>query len=211
MALAIARHKPARLILASRTKSKIEKVVSIIRESGSGIPVDTVVVDLSSQASIRHAAQDVKALAPKLDIVINNAGVNVQDYQPNKDGIEMHFGTNHIGLFLLTNLVMENIKKAAEESGVGGSTRIINLTSAGHRLSPIRFSDYNFKLTAEELPVEERPPLGLSGSIINLEVPYSPFIAYGQSKTANILFSLYLTKRLKKRGIVSYSVHPGCM
>jgi NAD(P)-dependent dehydrogenase (short-subunit alcohol dehydrogenase family) len=211
MALAIARHKPAKLILASRTKSKIEQVVSIIRESGSGIPVNTVVVDLSSQASIRRAAQDVKALTPKLDIVINNAGVNVQDYQLNKEGIEMHFGTNHIGLFLLTNLVMENIKKAAEESGVGGSTRIINLTSAGHRLSPIRFSDYNFKLTAEELPAGERPPSGLSDSITNPEVPYSPFIAYGQSKTANILFSLYLTEHLKERGIVSYSVHPGCM
>ena len=167
-------------------------------------------MDLSSQESVRYAAQEINILTSQLDVVINNAGVNVQDYQLNKERIEMHFGTNHIGLFLLTNLILDKIRNAAKESGLTGSTRIINLTSAGHRLSPIRFSDYNFDRKMKELPIEEQSPPGLPESIFNTHKAYSPFIAYGQSKTANILFSLYLSEYLKAQGIVSYSVHPGC-
>lgn len=86
----------------------------------------------------------------------------------------------------------------------------MNLTSAGHRLSPIRFSDYNFSKPLDQIPEVERPPPGLPSAFSEPGVAYSSFVAYGQSKTANILFSVSLTEKLRDRGVVSYSVHPGC-
>lgn len=210
MAIAVAKHSPSQLILASRTKSRIEEVISKIKESGSSAPVKPVVVNLSDQDSIREAAKEISSLAPRIDILLNNAAVNVQDYQTTKEGIELHFGTNHIGLFLLTNLLLENIRNAARNSSSKGSTRIVNVTSAGHRLSPIRWSDWNFKLPPDQLPESERPPPGLPAMFYDYKQPYSTFLAYGQCKTANILFSLYLNKYLQSEGILSYSTHPGC-
>jgi NAD(P)-dependent dehydrogenase (short-subunit alcohol dehydrogenase family) len=119
----------------------------------------------------------------------------------------MHFGVNHIGLFLLTNLLIPLIRTAATTSRKG-ATRIVNLTSAGHRLSPIRFSDYNFSI--KEIPLDERPPAGLPLSVFNPEKGFSTFVAYAQSKTGNILFSVALEKRLSGGGIRSFAVHPGC-
>jgi NAD(P)-dependent dehydrogenase (short-subunit alcohol dehydrogenase family) len=209
MAVAIATHKPALFILASRSKEKMDTVIKEINTKASDINIKTVEVDLASQQSIRNAAEEIKALTPKLDVIINNAGVNVPEKELTKEGIELHFGTNHIGLFLLTNLLIPSLSAAAKVSEKG-STRIINLSSAGHRLSPIRFSDYNFSKTLAEIPVNQRPPPGLPSAFSEPGIAYSSFVAYGQSKTANILFSVSLNGKLKTQGIVSYSVHPGC-
>lgn len=87
----------------------------------------------------------------------------------------------------------------------------MNLTSAGHRLSPVRFSDYNFKKAIEDLPEEERPPPGLPEKLMpGKGETYNTFLAYGQSKTANILFSGSLNEELGERGVRTYAVHPGC-
>ncbi|PMD37074.1 NAD(P)-binding protein [Hyaloscypha variabilis F] len=209
IALAISRHSPSLVILASRTASKINQVIDSIHASKPSCLVKSLTLDLSSQSSIRSAAKELNALTQKLDIIINNAALNVPDYETTQEGIEMHFGTNHIGLFLLTNLVLPSVLSAVSSSAVPGSTRIVNMTSAGHRLSPIRFSDYNFRKVASELPMEERPPEGLPKALTDPERPYSPFVAYGQSKTGNILFSVSLTEALGGRGVRSFSVHPG--
>ncbi|KAK0126724.1 hypothetical protein ONS95_008304 [Cadophora gregata] len=171
----------------------------------------SITIDLSSHRSVRTAAKEILSQAPKIDILINNAAVNVQSYEKTEQGIEMHFGTNHTGLFLLTNLLLPSlIAAAASSSSKPGQTRIVNLTSAGHRLSPIRFSDCNFKRRVEDLPEEERPPPGLPGPLMPAQgETYNPFLAYGQSKTANILFSGSLNKALGERGVRSYAVHPG--
>ncbi|TVY65565.1 Short-chain dehydrogenase TIC 32-chloroplastic-like protein [Lachnellula suecica] len=158
-----------------------------------GVSPGTVEINLASQASIRKAAEEIKALTPKLDVIINNAGINVLTHEYTAEGIELHFGTNHIGLFLLTNLLLKAFPKP----------RVVNLTSAGHRLSPIRFSDYNF--TKKDVPEAEQPPPGLPAQFFEGGGAYSGFVAYGQSKTANILFSV----SLQRRGIASYAVHPG--
>jgi NAD(P)-dependent dehydrogenase (short-subunit alcohol dehydrogenase family) len=210
MSLAIAAHKPALLVLASRSQTKINKVIEEIRSNGSNIPVSSVVVDLSSFPSIRSAATSIKTLTSKLDIIINNAAVNPLSRQLTERGIELHFGTNHLGPFLLTNLLLPQLELAAKSSGVPGSTRIVNLTSQGHRISPIRFSDINFEKLSRDLPVGEKPSPGLPPAFFDPEKAFSPFVAYGQSKTANILFSVHLTKLLKEKGIRSYAVHPGC-
>ncbi|KAF8848988.1 NAD(P)-binding protein [Acephala macrosclerotiorum] len=213
MALSIASHEPSLLILASRTASKIEEVISKILSSSSTPSllkekIKVIQIDLSGQKSIREAAKEIEGLTDRLDVVINNAALNVPLYETTKEGIEMHFGTNHIGLFLLTNLLLSLILKSASSS-LPGSTRIVNLTSAGHRLSPIRFSDYNFKKLYVDLPEDEQPPKGLPPRLLDAKEAYNPFIAYGQSKTANILMSVSLNERLGKKGVRSYSVHPG--
>jgi NAD(P)-dependent dehydrogenase (short-subunit alcohol dehydrogenase family) len=127
MVTSIAQHHPALLILASRTRSKIDEVISGARRVAPHVHIEAVTVDLSFQTSVRAAAQEILDLAPKLDIVINHAGVNVMHHQLTPEGIEMHFGTNHIGLFLLTNLILEKIRKGAIEAAQKGSTRIINV------------------------------------------------------------------------------------
>lgn len=164
-------------------------------------------LDLMSQASIRFAASEISSLTDRLDIIINNAGIMTQKRQWTKEGIEGQFGANHIGHFLLTTLLQSQLLKAAK-SNPAGATRVVNLTSLGHYLSPVRFSDYN--LQKSEVPEDEKhkplPPTFAKSE----EDGYNGFIAYGQGKTANILFSLGINERWVKSGISSYAVHPGC-
>ncbi|KAK5062719.1 hypothetical protein LTR84_004793 [Exophiala bonariae] len=210
MALALAAHDPALLVFASRTKSKMEEVSSKVKSVHGKTKIELVGVDLASLASVREAAKTINSIVDRIDILINNAAVVLQRHESTQEGLEMQFGTNHIGPFLLTNLLLPKIIAAAENSATKGSIRIINLTSQGHIISPIRFSDTNFKKRPEDLPLEERP---MSRPGVSFDPPpgetYVPFVAYGQSKTANVLFSVSLTKKLASKGIRSIATHPG--
>lgn len=169
--------------------------------------IKTVVLDLMSQDSIRKAASEIANLAPRIDTIINNAGFMTPKRQLTAEGIEAQFGANHVGHFLLTNLLMPQLLAAAK-TNAPGVTRVVNLTSLGHRLSPVRFHDYNFE--GKDIPPEEQhpplPPMFAKGS----DGAYNGWISYGQAKTANILFTIELNKLLNNKGIVSYAVHPGC-
>jgi NAD(P)-dependent dehydrogenase (short-subunit alcohol dehydrogenase family) len=210
-AIAFASQSPQTLILASRTQSKLEGVASEIQSQYPSVNVKLVSLDLSSQESIRNAAKEISNSIDQLDLLVNNAGVVVLERQWTPEGIELQFGTNHIGPFLFTNLLLPLMIKAAQSSSSKpASTRIINVSSHGHRLSPVRFHDWNFEKNHEDIPEEERPFSGLSGPFAKTtEDGYPGFIAYGQSKTANVLFTVYLQERLKEKGIMSYSLHPG--
>ncbi|KAF2182992.1 NAD(P)-binding protein [Zopfia rhizophila CBS 207.26] len=208
IASSIASQNPALLILASRTQSKLDEVARKIKDAYPNANVRTVLLDLMSQAQIKKAAVEVSASTDKLDIIINNAGVMTQTRTWTPELIEGQFGANHIGHFLFTNLLLPLVLKAAKSSP-SGATRIVNLTSLGHRLSPVRFHDYNFE--GKEIPAEEEPPRDLPPMLQKMDGGYNGYLAYGQAKTANILFSVYLTQHLKKEGIVSYAVHPGCL
>ncbi|KAJ4351416.1 uncharacterized protein N0V89_006758 [Didymosphaeria variabile] len=205
-ALSIASQSPALLILASRTHSKLDAVTKSIKDAYSNINIQTVALDLMSQDSVRKAAVEIAGLTPRIDIIINNAGFMTPKHHFTMEGIEAQFGANHIGHFLLTNLLMPRLLAAAK-TNAPGLTRVVNLTSLGHRLSPIRFHDYNFE--GNDIPPEEQPaplpPMFTKGQ----EGAYNGYISYGQAKTANILFSVELSKLLKEKGIVSYAVHPG--
>ena len=207
-ALAIATQQPGLLILASRSKSKLDDVVTLIKRHHPEVNIKIVLLDLLQQDSIRQAADEIKAMTDKVHILINNAGVMLQHRVTTKEGIEGQFAANHLGHFLLTNLLMDRLRAAAASSP-RGSVRVINVSSQGHRLSPIRFHDYNFE--DKPIPDEEKPPFPLTGTFAKPMDGYFGFLAYGQSKTANILFSISLTQRLKDEGIVSYSLHPGSM
>lgn len=206
-ALAFASQEPDLLILASRTRSKLEAVGDQIKTQYPNTRVELVTLDLSSQQSIRQAVTEINLLTSKLDILINNAAVNAQARQFTPEGLEMTFGTNHIGTFLFTNLLLPLLLNAAK---AGAGTRIITLSSAGHRLSPIRFSDYNFE--GKEVPPEEDHFKPLPGSFARCtEDGYNGMVTYGQSKTANILFTLYLQSHLAEQGVGAYTLHPGSM
>ncbi|KAK5991686.1 Short-chain dehydrogenase TIC 32 [Cladobotryum mycophilum] len=209
-AFAIASQQPERLILASRTKKNIDAVVADIKSSFPSASIDELLLDLSSLKSVRAAAANLNTRITKLDILINNAGIMaLPTRQLSEDGIEMQFATNHVGHFLFTNLILDTLRTAARENGPG-QTRIINISSNGHRFSPVRFDDVNFD--GVPVPSEQQPDVEtLTKRIgkIDWQDGYEKFVSYGQSKTANILFSLYLREQLAKSGVLSFSVHPG--
>ena len=208
-ALGFALGQPKTLVLASRTKVNLEAVAGAIGMKYPKVDVKIVLVDFASQESVRAAAADVKKLVSKIDILVNNAAVVPHSRKWTAEHIELQFGANHIGHFLFTNLLLPLLREAAKDASPG-DTRIINVSSGGHNLSPIRFHDYNFE--GKPIPDEENPNT-FRGNGMNLnntsEDGYPFFVAYGQCKTANILFSLYLQEHLKSAGITSYALHPG--
>lgn len=173
-------------------------------------------MDLSSQATVRAAAAEVLSWTdvPTIDIVINSAGVALLPERTlSEDGIELTFATNHIGHFLFTCLIMPKLLRAAQTNPIKGATRIINVSSGSPHNAGIRWSDINFDKPSTALPLEEQPnyavhaawniPDAATRSYIGLE-------AYNQSKVANVLFGIALTRRLYERhGILSLAVHPG--
>ncbi|KAK7448309.1 hypothetical protein CaCOL14_002582 [Colletotrichum acutatum] len=215
-ASAFASQRPERLILTGRSPEKIQASISTLKAAYPGVQYDALVMDLSSIASVRAAAAKIHedSSIPTVNILVNNAGVMaLPDLQLSKDDVEMTFATNHVGHFLFTNLILPKIIKAAETSST--PTRIINVSSYGHQFSPIRFSDINFRKIPAELPEEERPDLQKASFLTGedwSDKSYVGFLSYGQSKTANILFSVSLTQKLEaKYGIKSYAIHPGAV
>ncbi|KAI0551222.1 hypothetical protein F4679DRAFT_145156 [Xylaria curta] len=207
-ALAFASQEPANLILMSRTKDKLEAMADVIRASYPDVNVQPIIMDLASQESIRNAAAEVSRIIPTLDLLVNNAGCVHRLRRWTAEGIEMQFGVNHIGTFLLTKLLFPLLRAAAKRSASPGATRVINLSSHGHMLSPVRFHDYNME--NKEIPPEERPRSGMPPAFAKAsEDGYLSTIAYSQSKTANILFTLYLQDHATASGVMSYALHPG--
>ena len=136
-------------------------------------------LDLTSLESVRAFAEWYAERHDRLHLLVNNAGVMYTPFEHTAEGFEMQFGTNHVGHFLLTCLLVPQLL-------ADPPSRVINLSSGGHRGSDIVWDDINF---------ERRD--------------YDKFAAYGQSKTANILFSVELDRRLGDRGVHAYAVHPG--
>lgn len=115
----------ARVGLICRTPAKCEDAKSAILQAVPSAELDGFTADLSSQAEIRRVAADIKRTYPKIDVLINNAGIVENTFKRSVDGIEMTFAVNHLAYFLLTNLLLEPIKAAAP-------SRIINVSSAAH-------------------------------------------------------------------------------
>lgn len=169
----------ARVILACRSEAKARSAMNEIREAVSGAQLELVRLDLSSFESVRGAAAEIAELAPKLDILVNNAGLAGQKGLT-ADGFELTFGTNHLGPYLLTRLLLPNLQAATP-------ARIVNVASRAHyRTGPIDFT---------KVRKETATPTG--------------FPEYCQSKLANVLFTRELARRLEGQDIDVYAVHPG--
>jgi NAD(P)-dependent dehydrogenase (short-subunit alcohol dehydrogenase family) len=181
-AKSIAAAEPALLILAGRSKEKLEETASAIHQSYEGVATKQVLLDLGSMDDVRRAATEVNNWGdvPKIDVVVNNSAIMNVPYQLTADGFELQLATNYLGHFLFTNLIMKKIL-AAE------SPRIITLGSDAHRLSPLRWGDLHFD----------------NGAL------YNGWAAYGQSKTAMMLMAIALAERLRDRGLLAFTIHPG--
>lgn len=181
-AITLAHSSPSIILLLGRSVAKIQPTIDSIHKVNPSIVTKFVPVNLDSLSSVRSAANVIlnDASIPYIDVMINNAG-GWGPYSVTEDGIESTFATNHLSHFLLTNLLMPKVLSA------GSNARIINLSSWGHFTSNIRYGDVGF----------------------NNGRDYSTVEAYGQSKTANVLFSVGLNQVLNSKGIKSFAVHPG--
>jgi NAD(P)-dependent dehydrogenase (short-subunit alcohol dehydrogenase family) len=206
LALALATQNPALLILASRTKSKLHAVATEIFASSPDVNLKEIIVDLSSLNSVRGAAAEIAGTVGKngtIDVLFNNAGINISEHRSTEKGVEMQFATNHLGPFLLTNLLLPVILRG------GDAKRIVNTSSEAHRISPVRFSDINQE-PGKVVEQEDMPRRGLpKGVLRGKEGGYEPAIAYGQSKTANVLFAIGLNERLARKRLKCLAVMPG--
>jgi NAD(P)-dependent dehydrogenase (short-subunit alcohol dehydrogenase family) len=108
--------------------------IGIISPSTKALFVE---VDLSSQTSVRKAAEEINIKIDHLDVLINNAGIMACPYATTEDGSERQFGTNHIGHFLLTNLLMGKLRRGS---------RIVTISSWAHNMCEVRFDDINFQV-----------------------------------------------------------------
>jgi NAD(P)-dependent dehydrogenase (short-subunit alcohol dehydrogenase family) len=202
MTLALASQHPSTLILTARNISKVESVVAKVHTSFPGITIRSVHLDLSNLSSVRQGASSIVQNTPQIDVLINNAGVmGIPTRMLSVDRVEQHLATNFLGHFLLTNLLHPLLTV---------SSRIINITSGGYMVTPIRFSDYNFSLPTSSLPLSERPNedavamLGIP-DFLSTKEHYVPLIAYLHSNMANVLFSTALADK----GFQAFSASPG--
>ena len=179
---AVLAEKGAQVVLAVRNLDKGNEAADRIKKASPNAVVSTQELDLTSLDSVRKAADELRAAHPRIDLLINNAGVMyVPTRETTKDGFEMQFGTNHLGHFALTGQLLDNILP------VEGS-RVVTISSVGHRfMARIHFEDPH------------------------LERKYNRVEAYGQSKLANLLFTYELQRRLKAKGTptVALAAHPG--
>ena len=124
----------ARVIMACRSVEKGEKAAVEVRKRSGSDDVVFMQLDLASLTSVRQFAAKVLEEEPRLDILINNAGVMACPYTKTEDGFEMQFGVNHLAHFLLTNLLLDRLKEAP-------SARIVNVSSRGYTFGKINFKD----------------------------------------------------------------------
>ena len=173
----------ATVVMLARDPDKLAPIMADLRNADPAAQLDSATVDLADLDSVRACAADLLDRYPRIDLLINNAGIMACPLMRTAQGFEMQFGTNHLGHFLLTGLLLPALLAAAE---AGGESRVVSLSSSGHRLAAFDPQDPNFENT-----------------------DYDKFIAYGQSKSANSLFAVALESRFGDRGLHAYAVHPG--
>jgi NAD(P)-dependent dehydrogenase (short-subunit alcohol dehydrogenase family) len=172
----------ARVVMAVRDTAKGDAAAARIRELSKGAEVTVHELDLGSLASVRAAAAELAAAHPRIDLLINNAGVMYPPKQNTADGFELQFGTNHLGHFALTGLLLKNLL------GVDGS-RVVAVASIAHNIrAKIDFADLQWETRR-----------------------YDRVASYGQSKLANLMFTYDLQRRLAaaKAKTIAVAAHPG--
>ncbi|KAJ2976475.1 hypothetical protein NUW58_g8078 [Xylaria curta] len=182
-AISLAAEHPAMIILVGRSQAKAQPTINAIKGVNANIKIKFIEVELSSLKSVRAAAQTIldDPEIPKIDAVINNAAVMASPQMQTEDGLDYQFAINHLSHFVLTNRIISKILAA------GPGSRVVSVSSSGHRYTGVRFHDPNFTEPGS----------------------YKEFASYGQAKTANILYAVELNKRLASRGVHAYAPTPG--
>lgn len=170
----------ARVVILARDPAKAQRARRSISASCPGAEVDVLLADLAVPEQVRKAAESFNGRYPRLDVLINNAGLILGARRSlSAEGHELTFATNHLGPFLLTRLLWERLSASP-------AARVVNVASDAHRAARLDLED------------------------LNLERRYSPITAYANSKLCNILFTQELSRRLKSRAnIVTNALHPG--
>nr|XP_043640023.1 short-chain dehydrogenase TIC 32, chloroplastic-like [Erigeron canadensis] len=176
------------VVMPVRNLEAGKKVQQGIVEKIPNAKVEVMELDVSSMESTRQFVSQYCSKGLPLNILVLNAGIKTPTFDLSKDGIELHFATNHLGNFLLTNLLLDTMKKTATESGIEG--RIVIVSSEVHKFS-----------------YKE----GIKFDKLNDEKTYNSLYAYGQSKLANVLHANELSRLLQEEGanITANSLHPG--
>lgn len=183
--LQLAKHGPSRIYMGARSASKAKKAIaSINKELPTPVDIRHIPLDLASLDSVRSAAKKFQSECDRLDILVLNAGTMANPPDVTKEGFEIQFGTNHIGHFLLTKLLLPTLKQTVS---ISPDVRVVTLTSVAHHTSP----SFDVMTSTYEL----------------LEV--HTLVRYGASKAANVLFAAELARRHPE--ILSVSVHPGAV
>lgn len=169
-----------KVYIACRDPVRGVEALKEIQDISESTNVYFLQLDLAQMESIRQFSKKFHAAENQLHILINNAGVMACKKSSTRDGFELQIGTNHMGHFLLTNLLMDLLQQSAP-------ARVITVSSLYHIFGFINKND------------------------LNSEKHYFRWLAYAQSKLANILFARELAKRLEGTGITSNALHPGCV
>ena len=169
----------AHVVMAARNADALADAEDWVHTEVPHATTSTVALDLTSLDSVRAAAAAIGDISPAIHVLMNNAGVMFTPFSRTSDGFEIQFGTNHLGHFELTRLLNPQLIAA-------DGARIVNLSSDGHQMGDVDLDDPNWRRR-----------------------DYDKFIAYGASKTANILHMVELDRRLRDSGVRAYAVHPG--
>ncbi len=177
--------KGARVVMACRNMDKGARAESEVRATHPKADLELRHLDLSDLGQIRTFAAEVLAAHTRLDVLINNAGVMAIPRKETADGFEMQLGTNHLGHFALTGLLMPRLLENAADAS--RDVRVVTVSSTAHKMGRMHFDD------------------------LQLERGYGDWKAYGQSKLANLLFAFELDRRLRaaERRVKSLAAHPG--
>jgi NAD(P)-dependent dehydrogenase (short-subunit alcohol dehydrogenase family) len=172
-----------RVVMTSRDPAKGDAARARVRERSGSDDVEVRPLDLASFASIRSFADGVLAAHPAVHVLVHNAGVHLSDRRETAEGFEMTFGVNHLGPFLLTQLLLDRLRASSP-------ARVVVVSSAAHRRAP-------GGLPFDDLQTERHR--------------YRGFRVYGESKLANVLFTRELARRLTAEGagVTANACHPG--
>ena len=170
----------ARVLVTARDQGRGEAAVADVARRARSELVELVVFDLASLASVRGGAAEILDRCPRLDVLVNNAGIVLSERHLTPDGLEATFVVNHLGHFLLTELLLERLEASAP-------ARIVNVASTAHKGAP----------------------RGLDFSDLQSERHYRAMPVYSKSKLANIYFTTELARRLAGRGVTANCLHPG--
>lgn len=170
----------ARVVITSRDAGRGADALREIRDRTGSDRVEVMPLDLASTASIRAFATEALERLDRIDVLLNNAGLVVGSRRETEDGFELTFGVNHLGHFLLTDLLLDRLKASAP-------ARVVVVSSHAHK----------------------QARKGLDFDDLQSERRYRAFSVYGRTKLANILFVRELARRLEGSGVTVNALHPG--
>jgi NAD(P)-dependent dehydrogenase (short-subunit alcohol dehydrogenase family) len=178
--LAASGHK---VLVHGRSRAKVDATLAELRDELPGAELDGVAFDVGTLAGVRRGAEQVLKQAPRLHVLVNNAGIFATERVVNGDGMEMTFAVNYLGPFLLTELLGPRLTESAEDGGA--ASRVINVASVAHTRGRLHLDD------------------------LQLAVSWTGYAAYAQSKLAQVMHAMTLADRHEPTKLLAYSLHPG--